>query len=684
MASMKKRVFIFLLAALLPALVCRAQDKERRRALSVVKLMFGYAATVDTAEMEHKERFAYLKYSLRTNRRNAVLLAVPTMFAIANGGSREYVGETYDRVEANRFGEMHATRLLERTTIPHKSSAMPTLLKYLTPTVYSEQLIDRHILSPFFARNRRYYRYRVSPHSLGEALVKFRPRLKNTQLVTGWARVERATGRVVEAAVDGEYDMVRFHLELKMGASGVESLLPKRCDLNARFVFMGNDINAEYTSVYGLPARLLDTIPARSDTTLLNLVRPIPLTQHERLLFGKLYARRDSAQTDSTAAAPRRQKLAKGLWDNVGKNLLDRIRTSFGTHGQGYFRINPILNPLYFSYSRRRGFTYKFDMRGNYYFTDNSLLEWRFKSGYAFKQRQFYFTLPITWYFNHRRDGYVKMEWKNGRRLTTSAVADALRQEHGDSIDWGAMNLEYFRNYSLKVVAAYNVLPRLGIQVGFLGHRRTAVDKTGFIAARTPSSYVSAAPIIGLEYRPWGRRGAVFTADYERSIRGFMKANIEYERCEIDGQYTHWLSALSALQMRLGTGFYTHKGSGWVFLDYTNFHERNIPGGWNDDWACDFELLNSNWYNASEYYVRANLTYESPLLMLSWLPLAGRLIEKERVYVNILNVRKLHPYVEYGYGFTCRAFSLAAFVSQKNGKFDGFSVRMGLELFRHW
>lgn len=650
----------------------------------MVKQIFGYAATVDTADMEHKERFAYLKYSLRTNRRNAVLLAVPTMYAVGHGGSREYVGETYDRVEANRFGDMHATRLLERTTIPHKRKTMPTLLKYLTPTIYSEQLIDKHILSPFFARNRRYYRYRVSQHSLAEMKVKFRPRVKNTQLVTGWAIVDRATGRVQEASFDGEYDMVRFHLELKMGQTGVESLLPKRCDLNARFVFLGNDINAEYTSVYGLPARLLDSVPERTDTTLLNLVRPIPLTSHEKLLFDRLYARNDSAQADTTATTPRKKKLAKGLWDNVGKNLLDRIRTNFGTHGQGYFRINPILNPLYFSYSHRRGFTYKFDMRGNYYITDNSLLEWRFKSSYAFKQRQFYFTLPVTWYFNRRREGYVKFEWKNGRRITTSTVADALREEHGDSIDWGAMNLEYFRNYSMKLVAAYNVLPRLGVQVGFLGHRRSAVDKRGFIAAGKPTSYVSAAPIIGLEYRPWGRRGPVFTADYERSIRGFMNANIDYGRCEIDGQYTHWLSAVSALQMRLGTGFYTHLGSDLLFLDYTNFHERNIPGGWNDDWACDFELLNSNWYNATDYYVRANLTYESPLLALSWIPVAGRFIEKERVYVNVLNVRKLHPYVEFGYGFTCRAFSLAAFVSQKNGRFDGFSVRMGFELFRNW
>ena len=141
---------------------------------------------------------------------------------------------------------------------------------------------------------------------------------------------------------------------------------------------------------------------------------------------------------------------------------------------------------------------------------------------------------------------------------------------------------------------------------------------------------------------------------------------------------------LSYLQLRAGTGFYTHKGFGSYFLDYSNFRENNIPGGWNDDWACTFELLNSQWYNASKYYVRANAAYETPLLLLSWLPIAGRLIERERIYINALSVKRLNPYIEYGYGFSTRALSLGWFVAQRNWRFDGMGVRVNMELFRHW
>ena len=115
-----------------------------------------------------------------------------------------------------------------------------------------------------------------------------------------------------------------------------------------------------------------------------------------------------------------------------------------------------------------------------------------------------------------------------------------------------------------------------------------------------PTTYTSVAPLVELTYRPMGYNGPILTANYERSIDGFLGANINYERMEFDAQYIHRISALNSVQMRLGTGFYTHSGKGRYFLDYSNFRENNLPNGWNDNWSGSFELLNSNWYNASQ------------------------------------------------------------------------------------
>lgn len=142
--------------------------------------------------------------------------------------------------------------------------------------------------------------------------------------------------------------------------------------------------------------------------------------------------------------------------------------------------------------------------------------------------------------------------------------------------------------------------------------------------------------------------------------------------------------SLKAISLRVGSGFYTSKSRTSYFLDYTNFREENIPGGWNDDWTGEFQLLNSNWYNASEYYVRTNATYESPLMLLSRIPYVGRLMEIERIYVNTLFVEHLHPYIECGYGFTNRFFSMGLFLATRNADFEGIGCRFGFELFRDW
>ena len=68
---------------------------------------------------------------------------------------------------------------------------------------------------------------------------------------------------------------------------------------------------------------------------------------------------------------------------------------------------------------------------------------------------------------------------------------------------------------------------------------------------------------------------------------------------------------------------------------------------------------------------------------MSWLPWVGRYLEMERVYVSALQAVNVHPYVEVGYGFTTRLFSIGAFMSSGQGN-RTFGVKFGFELFRNW
>ncbi|MDE6012878.1 MAG: hypothetical protein K2G91_09135, partial [Prevotella sp.] len=120
------------------------------------------------------------------------------------------------------------------------------------------------------------------------------------------------------------------------------------------------------------------------------------------------------------------------------------------------------------------------------------------------------------------------------------------------------------------------------------------------------------------------------------------------------------------------------------FMDFTNFRENNLPEGWDDDWSGNFQLLASEMYNASDYYLRSNISYESPLLAVSMIPLVGRYVERERAYLNSLSIAHSRIYSELGYGFTCRYFSMALFASFLNIEYQRMGCKFTFELFRRW
>ena len=655
---------------------------------SVMNRIFDYPNHIDTTLEAPQSTYAYTKFVMRTNHRNFTLALVPTMYAVAHGAGRQFMGEYYSKQSFDRHHVQDSRRLLYVSTIPHRRNTMTSVLNYLTPDVYGEQLFQENILSPFHRANRKFYIYTASILPFGKAQIYAYPKLKNTQLVQGRAIVDYQTGKINFVDFEGEYDMTRFYITIVMNkGKGYSALRPSKCDLRANFRFFGNQITGKYTSYYGLPKMLSDTLVNVEDTALMSKVRPIPLSEEENEIRMKYFQKkleRDSLRS----TGGKKQNFAKDiLWDMIGDNVLNRIKQNFGKQNQGYFRINPILNPLYMGYSHRKGFVYKFDLRGSYSFSDDIQLSLRFKAGYSFKRHQFYFSVPTIFNYNKKHDGFLKFEFGNGNRINSNVVARRILEisNSKDSlIHFPEGDYTDFKDNYLRLTNHWLFNRHWGFELGLVAHHRVAVNPEFYQAHDFPSSYRSVAPAIALEWYPKGNMGPIFKVDYERSFTKFFGSNISYERMEMDAQGIIYSSIRRSFSLRGGVGFYTQKGNHWYFVDYTNFRDNNIPGGWNDDWSGEFELLRSSWYNASDYYTRLNATYEAPIIFTAWLPWVGKFIEKERIYVNGLMVRKLHPYTEWGYGFTTRLMSLGVFAAFKNEKFDGFGCRFGFELFRNW
>lgn len=678
---MDKRVWLVILTLAWLSIKAVAQPNERKD-IRLLNRIYNYIQQVDTAQLANTDTYTYRKLNLKVVRRNITLFPIPTMYRIAHSKNREYIEENYEHIHHRSAYNIDIKRIAHISTIPQQKETMTTLQKFLTPKFYEETIFGNNVLSPFHRNNNLYYTYQIKIIHDQLVEIHFYPKVKNTQLVEGYAFVDATTGRIIKGALQGEFDMISFTLIYTMPTEGNVPIFPIRCELNTKFKFMGNVISAQSLAVYGTKDTIQNRVTLDRAFAFIDSVRKDSLTLHEQALYQKHF---EELTSDSLIAKTQKRSWAKRFfWDVLGDNLLNKISSSYGDGAQGEVHINPIFNPLYMGYSGHKGYYYKFDIRSTYRFDDTRYLYGRIKAGYSFKQRQLYYTIPFEYHFNKKHNGYIKMQFGNGNWISNGLLKDELVEKMPDTTAYDISRASYFRDLHLSLESSYDLSQHFTLQGGIIIHRRTAVEQHLYAQALLPISYTSVAPKAEIIWRPTGRSHPVINAAYERSIRGFLKADIAYERWEFDMQHIVALNRLRFLSFRTGCGFYTLIDGSKNFLDYTNFRDNNIPDGWYDEWTGEFNLLPTHWYNLSRYYVRGNMTYETPLLSLSHLPLIGHYIEKERIYANVLCVTHLHPYTEIGYGFTTRWASIGIFMAHRNGRYDGIGIKLGLELFRQW
>lgn len=611
-------------------------------------------------------------------RRNPTLFFVPSMYSIAKG-KRNYIGENIGRITFRSIDDYDIEQTTLKSTIPHNRKAMNVMMRFIIPNLYGISLFGEYMLSPFNHSNRFFYKYRISAIDKDRTCITFHPKLNNTQLIDGFAVVERLTGRIIHTRFTGEYDMVTFEVNAYMGSGDTPyALLPLKCESKATFRFMGNEIRVGFYADFGCKIPMREP-PTLQDEKFLEKIRPDSLKSIEKSIYREHFEGNGLADTSRTTRTRRSNKALKKAWDIVDDYILSGQDAG---NKNVSVSLSPLFNPLYMSYSHSRGLAYKMNIGARYSFTPERYMTFTPRLGYNFKIKKFFFNTPLRYTFDSKHNGWIELEWANGNRITNSSVLDIIKTENRDTIDFSDLNLDYFDDELIRLNANMKLSKYFEVTMGIVYHRRTAVNKTEMEQLGKPSEYSSFAPEVKVTFRPY-IDGPTFTANYERGLTGIFKSNIKYERWEFDASFKKSLLCLRQYSLRAGGGFYTNKSSDY-FVDFANFHENYIPGGWDDDWTGDFQLLNSAWYNASNYYFRANASYSSPLLLLTWIPLVGRYIETERVYVNFLQIEHTRPYTEIGYGLTNRYFSVGLFGSFLNGKFHEFGSKFSFELFSRW
>lgn len=608
------------------------------------------------------------------------------------------------------------------TTQSHYEIPTSRLMKRLALSLYSPVLFADHVLSPLNRRNRRYYSYRlVSRQKSDESAVvtlKVAPKYGTAQMVRGTFSIDEATGRVGQFDFSFYYDDMHMNLSGTMGAEGVASLYPDEVVFRTHINLMGNRLNSNYyaklyeprldtadvskeNKAHNLAPRdvtrdyelRLDTAKVLKGRSFFDRSRPIALTARE----AELYAQADSLELGQSSAKSQNQRRVVSL-ENL---FLDSHRWNLG--GDSRIKVPPILTPSMVQWSHSKGVSLSTKLWVDAKYRGGKTLRMRPRLAYNFKLREVYWKFPLEFVLNPRNNLRLSLEVGNANRTYDSGQADLARQRLEGITQYDSLlhvfdqfNFNYYHNLYARLEAAFSIVPGLDVRVGLHSDMRSLVGwneaasqsgLTRWFRSLAPRFHAEWTPAL-LFYRdegsvvPVGSSYPTFSVDYECGIKTGV-FNQSYERFEFDVMKRFNLYALRAILLRAGAGWYTNT-KGTYFRDYENFSDNNMPSNWDDDMSGQFQLLSSYWYNESRHYLRAMAAYESPLLFLSRLGLTSRYVQRERLYVNLLNVERLSCYTELGYGLSTHMFDIGLFTSLYNFGGVGFGVKIDLHLFDQW
>lgn len=677
---------------------------------------------------EYKARL-YLKGVIDVKRKNVFLRFLPSMFRLRKG-ERQYLVENSSDVNY-RAPNLFDQKITASTgTVGKLWNPDGQLADYLKLRIYSPTLFEGKLISPLSVNGPKYYLYLIDsimgPQHDRCYRIRFMPRHRSYQLVGGYVVVSDRVWsvRAMRFTVCSEY--FNCHVLVHMGSvgSGME-FLPQTIQLDGVFGFIGNRIQTNYLASYvydeitphdpmrqrgkavenpydltTLYTLRTDTNAYHRDTAYMAAIRPVPLAEEEQAIYARHRQRLD------TIRLKRSPEAHKGVsWREVGDALVES--NTVRLHKSGSLRFSPLLNPFMLSYSASKGVSYSMKLRYQSALPQDRFLSISPYLGYNFKQHEFYWRISSQFdYLPQKRMG-IKLELGNGNRIYSSRLLDEIKNLP-DSVNFSSLSLHYFRDLYAKLRHSWEIVNGLTVEATLAVHRRTE-DKdarlknflqSGIVVGSQPvpqiglkNIYNSFAPGLRIEWTPGlyyymnGRRKMnlyshypTFSAEWERGVSGVLPHSGTYERIELDMQHHINLRPLHNLYYRLGWGAFT-KQQTIYFVDFSNFRRSNLPTGWSDDIGGVFQLLGGQWYNSSRQYLRANITYEAPFLLMRGVHKLTQHVLNERLYLGALTVPHLKPYMEFGYGIGTHVFDFGFFVSSANWKYDSCGVKFTFELF---
>lgn len=693
--------------------------KDRVVPDSVLERMYA-SASIYSEEVKGYKANLYLKGLITVHNRNRIIKYIPSMFKLEDSISN-YMHESISELQYTAPAVYDRKIKAMVSTFGSQRGQVFDIMDYMKFNVYSSSLMGDKVLSPLNRQSRVHYKYLLDSLSVIngrlEYKIRIKPRYNSTKLVEGYMWLSANDWSVTSFEFSGKYDLIDFKIKTNMGNTPQTKYLPCYMDLDMNFRFLKNHLQMRYSGWLDYKdvefTRLGDVIYFKNDRSKYNLsssytltcdttklitdidsfskIRPFPLTDEEELLYREKEERRkiDIEKFRKDSIESLRHPKSQVFLGQVGDALINSYDIDLPKIGS--INCSPIINPLLLSYSHRNGISYRQVYKYNKLFYDGRLLRIAPQIGYNFTKKELYAKADVEYVYNPRKHGAIELHVGNGNRIYSSVVLDQLEAMPDSTFSFDGMELDYFKDIYVNLSHNIEIVNGLSLWTGLSMHWRYT-KSTPDLDARVRSRYNSFAPRIRVEWTPGmyyymngnrkinvGSRYPTFIADYERGIR-VLKSSGKYERLELSAEQIIKLRNIHHIAYHIGCGFFLNQDDVY-FVDFVNFSNRNLPQGWNDDIGGTFQMLDGRWYNASSHYVRGNMTYESPFILLYPVSKLLSFIQKERIYAGILFMPHLNPYFELGYGIGTHIFDAGVFVGNERGKFTSIGCKFTFELF---
>ncbi|MCD8179199.1 MAG: DUF5686 family protein [Tannerellaceae bacterium] len=683
---------------------------------SIMQLVIANAKRYEKSLSSYESEI-YVKGRAEILRQNKLIRFAHHVFPV-NRKTKDIVFEmiSHSKYEAPNI-YYHDFKALNGNAIPNYRKQQE-FMNFLNLNVYAPTAYNEGYLMPLAKNAFRFYKFDlrevIEEDGLKIYKIRFLPNQWSMKLMSGDLYIIDKYWTVDKIDISGRYSFADFNLVMSFSRDYRWFVLPETASLFIRYHILGNAVVSNYDAAFkyqsvewieenNTPRRKRsldlsnyfrlssDTIPIIRDTTFWNKKRKIPLLPEEEILYEKsqLFKEVDPDSTLNLRFLKATEKITNSIRFN---NKTMRLRYS------GF------LNPFRMGYSKKNGFTYKQKVRFTKRFENDKEFRVNPSLGFVSRRKEVFFDVPIYWDYLPKKMGSFSLTGGNENTGYSSEIMDELNEMLKDStFTFEDLNMQYFRHYYLTFRHNIEIFNGFQVSADLSYHKRTAIKKPNLIDDDLEEDitdiindrYNDFTPLVRFTYTPrqyyrmdGKRKEYVYSrfptasVEFARGVPGVLNSTGNYTRIEGEINQSIPIGMLRIFNYHLSAGAYTLKKSTY-FSDFEYFRRRNFPDTWEDQIGGVFNLLDSEWFNASDRYFQAHFMYESPFVLFQLFntKLASRLVLSERFYFSTLTTPALPSYSEIGYGIGNQLFNVGVFAGFKRYEYQSIGFKFTFEIF---